>query len=183
MSSSLRNHQWRTGLIPAALGLALAGCAARVPPGPTVMALPAQGESFSLFQQHDATCRQYASEHTDGRTPGQAGISRGIAGAAVGTGMGSAAGALIGSASGNAGAGAAIGAGSGLLAGTLLGAVRGRNAAAATQSRYNIAYSQCMVANGERVPQPIAPAPVVYAAPPPGVVYVPPPVYTVSTTS
>jgi len=84
---------------------------------------------------------------------------------------------LIGSASGHAGGGAAIGAGSGLLAGTLLGSASGRRAAAATQDRYNNAYVQCMVANGERISPPAAPPPAVVYAPPPSVVYVPAPVY------
>ena len=70
---------------------------------------------------------------------------------------------------GHAGAGAAIGAGAGLLSGTLLGS-------AAVRNRYNIAYTQCMDAKGERVAWP-APRPVVYAVPPPPVVYVPAPVY------
>lgn len=167
-------------LLPVA-GLVLSACAgARDPAGPTVMALPAKGESFALFQQHDATCRQYASDQTGGKSPGQAAANNGIAHALIGTGIGAAAGALIGSATGHAGSGAAIGAGTGLLAGTLTGAAAGRNAGASVQNRYNIAYAQCMAANGERIAQPTAPRPaaVVYAAPP--VVYVPAPVYGVT---
>jgi hypothetical protein len=63
-----------------------------------------------------------------------------------------------------------------LVAGGLLGGASGRRAAAATQIRYDMAYTQCMVANGEHIVPP--PAPVVYAPPPP-VVYVPAPVYAV----
>ena len=95
-----------------------------------------------------------------------------MAGAVVGTGLGAAAGAVIGSASGHAGGGAAIGAGSGLLAGSLLGGASARNAAASAQNRYNIAYTQCMAADGERIPQLVASAP--------SVVYVPAPVYAVA---
>lgn len=170
LSSAFRG---RCGTLAAA-GLLLAGCAARVPAGPTVTALPAPGESFAVFQQHDASCQQYAAGHT-GVSPGQAGVRRAVTGAAVGTGLGAAAGALFGSVSGHAGAGAAIGAGAGLLSGTLLGSAAGRNTAAAVQNRYNIAYTQCMAANGERVPSP-TPRPVVYAVPPSAVVYLPPPV-------
>jgi len=158
----------RRTLVAAATGLTLAGCAARIPPGPTVTALPAPGESFASFQQKDASCQQYAGGQV-GASPGRAGAHRALAGAVVGTGLGAAAGALFGSVSGHAGAGAAIGAGAGLLSGTLLGS-------AAVRNRYNIAYTQCMDAKGERVAWP-APRPVVYAVPPPPVVYVPAPVY------
>jgi hypothetical protein len=137
--------------------------------GSIVMALlPARGESLASFQQHDASCQQYASTQTGGQTPGQAATNSSVAGAALGTGLGAAAGALIGSASGRAG--------SGLLAGTLTGSVAGRKAAAGKQNSYNIAYTQCMVANDERVVQPAA-APVTYVAPYPGVVYLAAPTY------
>ena len=162
----------------AGLATALAGCARPGPAAPTVMALPAPGESFEVFQQHDAACRQYASAQTGGQTPGQQAARSGIGGAVVGTGVGAAAGALIGTASGHAGTGAAIGAGSGLLAGTLLGSARGRGSAAATQNSYNMSYSQCMIAKGEQIPPPAPPA-VVYAAPYPTPAYIPAPVYSV----
>ena len=154
----------------------LAGCVDSGPPAPTVLALPAPGESFSVFEQHDTTCRAYASAQTGGQSPNGAALRSGIGGAAIGTGLGAAAGALLGSASGHAGGGAAIGAGSGLLAGGLLGGVSGRQAAATVQHRYDNAYVQCMVANGERV-APTAPPPAVVYAPPPPVVYVPAPGY------
>ena len=158
----------------ALLGLALAACAHPGPTAPTVMALPAQGESFPLFGQHDTTCRQYAAAQTGGQTPGQAQARSGFGGALLGTGLGAAAGALLGSASGHAGTGAAIGAGSGLLAGGIIGSAHGREAAGSVQDRYNISYAQCMIANGERIEQPALPA--FYAVPPPAI-YVPPPVY------
>lgn len=154
-------------------GLTLAGCAASVPVSPTVMALPPPGEDFAVFQQHEQTCRHYASAQTGGETPGQAASKSGLGGAVVGTGLGAAAGALLGSASGHVGSGAAIGAGSGLLVGGLLGSARGKEAAAAVQHQYDMSYEQCMVANGERIAAPVRP--VVYAPPP--VIYAPPPVY------
>jgi hypothetical protein len=140
--------------------------------------LPAPGEDFSLLQQHEATCRQYAAGQTGGRSPGQVAAKSGIGGAGVGSGLGAAAGALLGSASGHAGTGAAIGAGGGLLAGSVLGVARGRSASASMQQSYDLSYTQCMVANGERVAAPPLP-PVVYAAPYPSAVYVPAPVYVV----
>ncbi|CAH2602275.1 Glycine zipper family protein [Rhodovastum atsumiense] len=166
---------WIARLLPAIVTAGVAGCAAPAPLGPTVLAVPAKGENFTVFQQHDVTCRQYAAGQVGGQSPGQAAARSGVAGAAVGTGVGAAAGALIGSATGHAGAGAAIGAGGGLLAGTALGAGAGRNVAASTQSRYNNAYTQCMIANGEQIAPPAPPPPrVAYVAPPPVVYAVPP---------
>lgn len=161
------------------LGLALSGCAQPGPATPSVLAVPARGENFALFQQHETTCRQYAAAQTGGQTPGQAAAKSGLGGAVLGTGLGAAAGALLGSASGHAGTGAAIGAGSGLLAGSLLGSKHGQEAAASTQNRYDMSYEQCMIASGEQI---VPPSPrVVYAASPPiyvaRPVYVPAPVY------
>lgn len=162
------------GWIVAVLGLA--GCVARAPAGPAVMALPAPGETFAVFQQHDTTCRAYASARTGGASPGQAAAKSEVATAATATGLSAAAGALFGSVSGHAGTGAAIGAGAGLLTGGLLGVGSGARAASSLQHQYDIAYTQCMVADGERIVPPAAPPPVFYA-PPPQVVYVPAPVY------
>jgi hypothetical protein len=169
-----RKRQPITAALTASVAVLLSGCAIQRPAGPTIMVLPAQGESFAVFQQHDASCRQYASTQTGGRSPGQAAAANEIGGAVAGAGVGAAAGALVGSATGRAGSGAAIGAGSGLLAGTLLGSSSGLRARAAVLNRYNIAYSQCMAANGERVALP-APPPsrVGYRPAAPSVIYVP----------
>lgn len=168
-------RRWPVALLAASLfGSTLMGCAVPAPAGPTVMALPPKGESFAAFQQHDGTCRDYAAAQTGGRSPGQAAARAGVGGAVTGAGLGAAAGALLGSASGHAGGGAAIGAGTGLLAGTLIGSAHGRNAASSLQERYNMSYTQCMVANGETIASRTPPRPVAYvAAPPPPVVYVP----------
>jgi hypothetical protein len=158
-------------------GAILAGCAAPGPMSPTVMALPPKGENFDVFQQHEATCRQYATTQTGGQSASQQAERSNVASAVVGTGVGAAAGALFGSVTGHAGNGAAIGAGTGLLAGSLAGASQGRRAAAFLQQKYNIAYTQCMTANGEEV-QLQAPRRTVYVPPPPPpVVYAPVPVY------
>jgi Glycine-zipper domain len=175
---SIRERRLLAGAIATSITLALAGCATPRPTGPTLMALPGQGESFEAFQQHDITCRNYASVQSGGKAPGQAAAHNAVGGAAVGAGVGAAAGALIGSASGHAGNGAAIGAGSGLLAGTLLGSASGRHAAASVQRQYNMTYTQCMVANGDRISQPEARTRTVYRpAGPPAVIYAPAPVY------
>jgi hypothetical protein len=138
------------GLIGA---LALGGCAAAPPPGPSVMAMPGKDKTFEMFQADDASCRDYAAVQVGYKTPGQASTESAVNSAALGTILGAAAGAAIGAATGNPAAGAAIGAGSGLF----LGGVTGLNAAnasgASIQSRYDMAYVQCMSAKGENVPR------------------------------
>ena len=177
MSLSFRECPVTTGSLAAVLGLILSGCATQRVTQPNVMALPAQGEPFEVFQQHDVTCRQYAAAQIGGQSPGQAAAASRIGSAAVGTGVGAAAGALLGSVSGHAGNGAAIGAGTGLLAGGLLGGASGRKAAESTQSHYDAAYTQCMVGNGERIATPSPPPPQVVYRPAPPVIYVPAPTY------
>jgi hypothetical protein len=180
MSLSFRENASIAGSLAAVVGIVLSGCATQRVTEPNVMALPSQGEPFEAFQQHDVTCRQYASARIGGQSPGQAASASGLAAAAAGTGIGAAAGALLGSASGHAGTGAAIGAGSGLLAGSLLGSASGSKAAASTQSHYDAAYTQCMIAQGDRIAPPALPPPrVVFrpAPPPPAAIFVPAPAY------
>ena len=156
----------------AAVTLPLAGCASTPRQmSPTVMALPAPGEGFVLFQQHDAVCRQFAAERSSPAPAGQAAAR----GAAAGAGVGAAAGALIGTGSGHAGGGAAVGAGVGLVAGLLHGLARAGARAAATQRAYDMSYTQCMVANGERIQPPAVAARVIYAPPPRALVIYPTP--------
>jgi hypothetical protein len=158
---------------------ALSGCAT-IPGGPSVMVLPGPGKPFDVFQAEDQTCRLWAARQI-GIEPA-ATINQNVAGgAAAGTLIGAGLGAAIGAAAGNPGLGAAIGAGTGLLAGTATGA----SAASATgweaQRRYDIAYQQCMYANGNQIPgqayrrpgPPPPPPPPPGGAPPAG--YGPPP--------
>jgi len=154
--------------------LALAGCAAVPPAGPSVMALPAKGKSFAQFQQDDATCRQWASLDSGGATPQQAATDSAIASAAVGTLVGAAAGAALGAAAGNPAMGAAIGAGSGLLLGSAAGSANAGQSAATLQQRYDMRYLQCMAANGESIPT-AAPASAGVTAYPAYPTYPPPP--------
>jgi hypothetical protein len=165
----------RLPLVVLLAGAIVSGCAATGPIYPTVMALPQKGENLAVFQQHETTCRQYATSQTGGQSTGQQAEKSGVASAVVGTGVGAAAGALFGSVTGHAGNGAAIGAGTGLLAGSLGGVSQGRRAAASLQQKYNIAYIQCMTANGEDI-HPSEPRRTVYLSPPP-IVYAPVPVY------
>jgi uncharacterized protein YcfJ len=128
--------------------LAVAACA-QAPTSPTVLALPPPGKPFAQFQQEDAGCRGWAQQVTAGQAEQE--NQRAVGTAAVGTLVGAAGGALIGAAFGNAGAGAAIGAGSGLAAGGAYGANNSNAANFSLQQRFDIAFTQCMYANGNRV--------------------------------
>lgn len=140
----------------AAIGgtLALGACAVAPPRGPTVMALPPAGKTLGAFQQDDYACRNYASFSIGNIPPGQAGTNAALGSAGIGTLLGAAAGAAIGAAAGNAGAGAAIGAGTGLVGGGLVGANNAQASEYDLQTRYNIAYTQCMYSRGNSVQSP-----------------------------
>jgi OmpA family protein len=139
----------RSILISFAL-LVVGGCAT-IPTGPSVMVLPPPGKPFDMFQAEDSMCRQWARQQI-GLTPQETANQNTVAGAAVGTAIGAGLGAAIGAASGQAGAGAVIGAASGLLLGTASGANSGEFYGEEAQRRYDIAYEQCMYANGNIVP-------------------------------
>jgi hypothetical protein len=132
--------------------LVLGGCAIAPPSGPSVMALPAEGKTFEQFQADDATCQQYASQRIGNGTPQQAAIESGATSAAYGTLIGAAAGALIGFAADDPEIGAAIGGGGGLLLSSVIGMSNAYASGVALQQRYDMAYTQCMVAKGESVP-------------------------------
>jgi len=167
-----------------ALMAGAAGCAT-IPPGPSVMVLPAQGKSFQEFQTDDYVCRQWAEQQTGWRANET--VNQNVAsGAAIGTLMGAGLGAAIGSMSGKAGAGAGIGALGGMIAGTAASSAQAHDSGMEVQRRYDIAYQQCMYARGNQIPgrvqtyqapQYIAPPPPPPPAssPPPPASAVPPP--------
>ncbi|HTH97456.1 MAG TPA: glycine zipper family protein [Stellaceae bacterium] len=126
------------------------------------------------------TCETYASQRTGGAQPQQAANNSAVGSAVIGTAIGAAAGAALGAAAGNAGLGAAAGAGAGLLGGTAVGSQNAQYSSDALQQRYDIAYSQCMVTAGNRVPAPEAP--VAYGAPAPGYYVAPGPAYVAGPT-
>ncbi len=164
-----------------AIALALGGCAVAPPSGPSIVALPRQGEPLNQFQQDDYACRDYAFRSSDASGAAQGATTNSVNSTALGTLGGAAVGALFGAAAGNPGVGAAIGAGSGLLLGSAAGANGAQYAAGGLQSRYDAAYAQCMTSKGNTIAQPQMP---VYATPPapayyyqaPPRVYGPPPV-------
>jgi len=134
-----------------ALALLVVGACATVPTGPSVMVLPPPGKPFDQFQAEDAMCRQWARQQI-GLSP-QETINQNVAtGAVAGTAIGAGVGAAIGSASHQGPEGALIGAAGGLLVGTSAGANAGRVYGGEAQRRYDIAYEQCMYANGNIIP-------------------------------
>ena len=141
-------------LVGLASALALSGCVAPPPTGPSVMALPGKGQSFDTFQRDDLACRGYASSVTAGANPSQAAANAGVGSAIVGTALGAAVGAAVGSVGGAMGAGAAIGGATGLLAGSAIGANNAYAAAGNVQQRYDISYAQCMYSRGDSVQPP-----------------------------
>ncbi len=150
-------------LIVLALG---ASACASIPSGPTVMVLPGQGKPFEQFQAENGLCRQWAAQEA-GITPEQVANQPVVTGAAVGTLLGAGLGAAIGAASGNPGIGAAIGAGSGLLVGTGVGYGESAAAVGSVQWRYDIAFEQCMYAQGNQIPVNVAPYRAATSTPPP----------------
>ncbi len=130
----------------AAAALVLGACATVPPSGPSVMVLPGDGKTFDQFRSDDFTCRQFADSQA-GTSAQQASVDSGVKSAAIGTAVGAVAGALIG---GHQGAGA--GAGAGLLVGSVAGAGAAGRSSYTLQQRYDIAYTQCMYAKGNKVP-------------------------------
>lgn len=158
------------------LGIGVLSACAVVPTGPNVMVLPAPGKPFEAFQADEAVCRQYARSQL-GVEPAEAASQSAVASGAIGTVAGAAAGALIGAGVGHPGTGAAIGAGSGLVLGGASGVGASGASAATLQSRYDMAYVQCMYAKGNQVPG-VATVPSARSTlppPPPGPPPPPPP--------
>jgi hypothetical protein len=160
------------GIVLLGIGM-LSACAVVPPSGPNVLVLPAPGKPFEVFQTDDAVCQQYARSQI-GIEPAAAASQSAVTSAALGTVVGAAAGALIGAGVGNPGAGAAIGGGSGLVLGGASGVHASGVSAATLQSRYDMAYIQCMYAKGNQVPGAAA-APSARSTPPPPPAGTPPP--------
>lgn len=147
--------------------LLLDGCVQQ-PLGPTVQAMPGPGKPFDVFQQDQATCKDYADQQTAGgaQQANNQQVLTGVVGTALGAGLGAAVG---------GGRGAAIGAGAGAVAGTAYGVTPAQYAQMNLQQRYDAAYSQCMYGHGNQVPGYYQPPPPGYQPPPPG--YQPQPGY------
>jgi hypothetical protein len=161
----------RKAIIAMPAALVIGACATVPPAGPGVMALPGTASSFDQFRRDDLMCRQYAADSVGNMTPAQAATDSAVRSTVTGAAVGAAAGAVIGAATGDPGTGAAVGAGTGAIVGAASGAGAYSVAADNIQERYDIAYVQCMYANGHQVPLPAnytaAPRPVSSAPPPP----------------
>lgn len=131
------------------LFLTISGLAAcnTLPSSPSLLVLPGSGKNFDQFRGDDYYCRQYATGQIGGEVPAQVANSSAVGSAIAGTAVGAAAGAAFGG-----GQGAAIGAGSGLVVGSLAGSSNAGYSYYDTQQRFDMAYIQCMYAQGHRVP-------------------------------
>jgi hypothetical protein len=145
--------------LAAIIALALLGGCATEPMGPRVAVMPAPNKPFSVFQDDDVICRNFARQQSAGVAQ-QANTSQ-LGTAAIGTVLGAGLGAAAGG-----GQGAAIGAGAGALGGTVVGSNQAERGTMTAQQFYDNAYSQCMYSRGNQVPG-FAPAAPSAAAPPP----------------
>jgi hypothetical protein len=157
--------KWQRGLLLSLLMAVLGGCAT-MPTGPTVMVMPGSGKPFEVFAADDSVCRQWAQQQIGGASPSQTANQNLATGAAIGTLLGAGVGAAIGSTTGDMGAGAAIGSGAGLLYGTSMASGPAYAAESQLQTRYNIAYQQCMYAKGNQIPGVVRRQTPAYAPPP-----------------
>lgn len=157
--------------------LGLSACAV-APSGPNVMVLPGAQKSQGQYQADFSTCRQQAQAQV---APGvEAANNQAAANAVIGTAIGAAFGALVGYGGGYGGYGhyanqaAAWGAGTGLLYGGAVGSSYSQAANVGLQQRYDAAYAQCMVLQGNQLPGQTAYRRAAPSLPPPPPGYVPP---------
>src|SRR5262245_12125506 len=127
---------------------ALAGCATPPPAGPSVMVLPGTGKSWEEFRHDDHDCRGFAFVQSGAEGADQAARDSSVNSAAVGAVVGAAAGAALG---GNS-QGALAGAGLGTATGAMVGSSSAAQGSYSVQRRYDIAFTQCMYAKGNKVP-------------------------------
>jgi uncharacterized protein YcfJ len=158
---------FRIVLAGAAAALLICGCVTE-PMGPSINVMPAPNKPFSVFQDDQAVCKQYASQQVAGQA--DEANNRAVGTAAIGTVLGAGLGAAIGG-----GRGAAVGAGTGAVVGTAAGSGPADMSQYGIQRRYDMAYAQCMYSRGNQVPgygAAVRPPPPRYVPPPP---YYPPP--------
>ena len=165
-----------TRLCSAGVVLALSACAI-APTGPNVMVLPGAQKSPQQYQADLGTCRQQAQAQVAPAV--EAANNQAAANAVIGTALGAAFGALVGyggyGSYGNyANQAAAWGAGTGLLYGGAVGSSYSQAANPGLQQRYDAAYAQCMVIQGNQLPGQTAYRRAAPALPPPPPGYRPP---------
>jgi hypothetical protein len=141
---------WEMKRLAFALGaFMLSSCAATMPSGPGVLALPGTGKSFDQFRADEQQCRDQAYAQIGGKNADQAARDTASKSALIGTAIGAAAGGLFGGAEG-----AALGAAFGLASGAMIGSDATYSAAASLQRRYDNAFTLCMYEKGHKVPVP-----------------------------
>jgi predicted small secreted protein len=123
----------------------LAGCVTQ-PTGPDIAVMPGKGKAWADFQQDDATCRGFASDRVAGKA--ESANDHAILSTIIGAGLGAALGGAVGG-----GNGAGVGAAAGGVVGSSYGANQSGRAQGSLQRQYDIAYTQCMSAKGNDVPQ------------------------------
>jgi hypothetical protein len=128
--------------------------------GPTVQVMPGPGKTFAVFAADNEACKTFATNQVKGQA--DAANQRAVGAAVLGTVIGAGVGAATGNVFGDAGGGAGAGAAAGLAGGVGVGAASSSNDQIGIQQQYDNAFSQCMYANGERVP---GYAPAVASAP------------------
>ena len=128
-------------LLAAAL---LPGCATS-PQGPTARVMPAPGKPFQVFQQDQEQCKQFADTETNGNA--LLSNAKQLGTAVVSTALGGVLGAALSHTRG-----APIGGALGAIIGTGAGARGAAGDQMAMQSRYDLAYTQCMYSRGNQVP-------------------------------
>lgn len=145
----------------------------QTPVVPTIPVAPGANKSFDAFGADQAMCQQYAAAQT--APAAAAANNQAVGGAILSTALGAGLGAAIGG-----GRGAGIGAASGAALGTVVGASGSSFAQMSVQQQFDIAYGQCMAAQGNSVPgfgaPPYSPPgrPPYYSGPPPSPPYGPP---------
>jgi hypothetical protein len=134
-------------LIGALGGVAwLTACTIPPPSGPTVMAIPPPGKNLAVFQQEDGQCRSYAAATIGALPPGQA-----LPLAAAGTASATAASAASNSNATSGDAGATTGGAPGYAGNVAAGATYAASSVYDVQTRYDIAYTQCVYSSGNAV--------------------------------
>lgn len=131
--------KFKTIALFALIGLFTLTACTSIPIDPSVLVLQGAGKTFDQFRSEDFRCRHYAFTQIGGATPSQVSVASGVGSAVTGTALGAA-------------AGAAIGAGNGLIMDSMAGGDAAQLSAYEAQSRYDMAYVQCMYAMGNRVP-------------------------------
>ena len=136
-------------LVSALGGVALVtACTIPPPSGPTVLAIPPPAKNLAVFQQEDRQCQSYAAATIGALPPGPV-TAPAPGSSAVGTGSAAAAPPAYDATTGDAGA--TIGGAPGYAGNVAAGATYAASSVYDVQTRYDIAYTQCVYSSGNAV--------------------------------